>query len=275
MTNDTLSCCVCEQPMNRCRDSKPQGEAAHDRCRRATIVNHGEAGYGRGCRCDICREAKNARMRRYTAARRARDLADQGTSRSVINCHLCRGPLKNVRPNQSRYPLHKKCRIIAPDWMRRQRDNPRRAKFQSIIDKAAAGTAGGRTFTCGACKWCGSSFVGYGAFCSRRCATSQKYADRSQRSFKISPKERVEIYERDGWVCQLCNKQVDSALHYLDNWSATLDHIVPQSHMLIPDHSPSNLRLAHRWCNSARGDGSNMTEIQFHVRIAELETQVA
>lgn len=23
-----------------------------------------------------------------------------------------------------------------------------------------------------------------------------------------------------------------------------------------PDHSPANLRLAHRWCNSVRGDES-------------------
>jgi 5-methylcytosine-specific restriction endonuclease McrA len=47
---------------------------------------------------------------------------------------------------------------------------------------------------------------------------------------------------------------VDITLHYFHPLSATLDHIIPQSHMLIPDHSDRNLRLAHRSCNSARGD---------------------
>lgn len=67
------------------------------------------------------------------------------------------------------------------------------------------------------------------------------------------------IYERDGWTCQLCMEPVDPALPPGDVWSATLDHIVPQSHMLIPDHSDDNLRLAHLWCNSVRGDETYYT----------------
>jgi len=36
--------------------------------------------------------------------------------------------------------------------------------------------------------------------------------------------------------------------------SATLDHLVPQSLAITPDHSANNLRIAHRRCNSARGN---------------------
>lgn len=65
---------------------------------------------------------------------------------------------------------------------------------------------------------------------------------------------RQEVYDRDGWVCQICFEPVDPALDASDQWAATLDHIVPRSYTLIPDDSPENLRLAHRWCNSVRGD---------------------
>jgi 5-methylcytosine-specific restriction endonuclease McrA len=65
---------------------------------------------------------------------------------------------------------------------------------------------------------------------------------------------RLAVYERDGWICQLCFEPVDPNLPHLDNWAATLDHIVCRAWTDEPDHSPENLRLAHRWCNSVRGD---------------------
>lgn len=65
---------------------------------------------------------------------------------------------------------------------------------------------------------------------------------------------RAAIYERDRWTCQLCFEPVDPDLGPSDAWAATLDHIVCQSWGEEPDHSPANLRLAHRWCNSVRGD---------------------
>jgi len=39
-----------------------------------------------------------------------------------------------------------------------------------------------------------------------------------------------------------------------DPMGPTLDHIVPVSHQLFPDHSVSNLQLAHRICNSIASD---------------------
>ena len=62
---------------------------------------------------------------------------------------------------------------------------------------------------------------------------------------------RQAIYERDGWVCQLCGGPIDfGASAHADR--ASLDHIVPQSRG--GSHDPSNLRMAHVGCNARRRD---------------------
>lgn len=91
--------------------------------------------------------------------------------------------------------------------------------------------------------------------------TGQSYYDRYRRrdpggrgGHFVSRAERFAIYDRDGWICQLCSDPVDPDLKSPHRLSATLDHIEPVSYALIPDHSPGNLRLAHRTCNSSRGN---------------------
>jgi hypothetical protein len=61
----------------------------------------------------------------------------------------------------------------------------------------------------------------------------------------------------------------------LSDYAASLDHIIPQSMQLIPDHSPSNLRLVHRWCNSARGDGTNMAKDELIARATAMHLEAA
>ena len=68
----------------------------------------------------------------------------------------------------------------------------------------------------------------------------------------ISAKLRLEIYERDGWVCHLCNEPVERAAHFNDDLAPSLDHLVPRSKGGSDD--PENLKTAHRGCNSARRD---------------------
>ena len=68
--------------------------------------------------------------------------------------------------------------------------------------------------------------------------------------FVDAPTRRA-IYERDGWVCQLCEAPVDpGATAHAER--ASLDHIVPQSRG--GSHDPSNLRMAHVGCNARRRD---------------------
>ena len=59
------------------------------------------------------------------------------------------------------------------------------------------------------------------------------------------------IYDRDGWVCQLCGLPVDRTLVWPDPASKSLDHIVP----LVAGgaHSRLNTQLAHWICNVRKG----------------------
>lgn len=54
-----------------------------------------------------------------------------------------------------------------------------------------------------------------------------------------------EIYERDGRRCHLCSKSVKRS-------EATMDHLIPLS--LGGPHTRANVALAHRSCNSSKGN---------------------
>lgn len=60
------------------------------------------------------------------------------------------------------------------------------------------------------------------------------------------------IFERDGWVCQLCGEEVDPLTFYPHPESPTLDHIVPLS--LGGSHTENNVQLAHFRCNCSKGN---------------------
>ncbi len=81
---------------------------------------------------------------------------------------------------------------------------------------------------------------------------SRKYRNRGDNNAYVSRAERLAIYERDGWTCQLCGEEVPQDVDPNDKLAPTLDHIECRSWVLIPDHSPENLRLAHRSCNASR-----------------------
>lgn len=80
------------------------------------------------------------------------------------------------------------------------------------------------------------------------CRLSKRWHGKS-----LSQQDRTAVYERDGWVCQLCSDPVDATEKHPSPWSASIDHIQPRAHG--GDTSLANLRLAHRWCNSIRSDG--------------------
>ena len=64
--------------------------------------------------------------------------------------------------------------------------------------------------------------------------------------------KRQDIFERDGWICQLCMLTVDPNIRNPDPMSRSIDHIVPIV-MGGPD-SPDNVQLAHLRCNTSKGD---------------------
>lgn len=82
---------------------------------------------------------------------------------------------------------------------------------------------------------------------------------RRRRTTRIGKAIRNMVYERDGGVCQICLGAVE--FEEPGPWSPSLDHIVPKSQQSGDiDNSTENLRLAHRWCNSVRGDERHYTD---------------
>ena len=59
------------------------------------------------------------------------------------------------------------------------------------------------------------------------------------------------VFERDGWVCGLCDEPVSRDAVYPDPLSASLDHVVPLSRGGA--HSLENVQLAHLACNVRKG----------------------
>ena len=284
-----VTCATCDKPMVSVR---PQGVAKCNPCASA----HGSQGrYKRGCRCDACRAGAAARMRDYTARRMARDGISQFTqynirkaeakgrvyvpeSERMVPCAVCGDEVLKRDPSSVAPSMHHGCRNSPAGRSvmysaRRaalavEGRSPKLNRFRRRMERAAEGRpATKRVFIQGRCSWCEEQFCApMGKWCSSKCKLAEKNALRHPERFNPTPRLRREVYERDGWVCGLCALPIDRELSWPHKWSASLDHIVPQSHMLIPDHSALNLRAVHLQCNSMRGDGSNMSENELRTR---------
>ncbi|WP_385618556.1 HNH endonuclease [Streptomyces sp. P8-A8] len=66
------------------------------------------------------------------------------------------------------------------------------------------------------------------------------------------PFSAVEIFERDGWTCWICEGGALSNASQGDPLSATLDHVVPLAKGGA--HVRTNVRCAHLICNLRKGD---------------------
>ena len=69
----------------------------------------------------------------------------------------------------------------------------------------------------------------------------------AQRGATVEYFKNTEIFERDGWACQLCGLPIDRDARKPDPLSVSLDHIVPIS--LGGAHSRANTQCAHLSCN--------------------------
>lgn len=137
-----------------------------------------------------------------------------------------------------------------------------------------------RWFAC-TCRVCGTPFITVAPYthCSDECRKVTRRSINQARKaregkFSIADSARLAIYERDAWACQICGTETSRTYSWDDPLSPTLDHIIPQSRQLLPDHTPANLRLAHALCNSLRGNGTNIPEGELKAR-ARLALQAA
>lgn len=88
-------------------------------------------------------------------------------------------------------------------------------------------------------------------FAARKDGWQRRRAQKRQ-----APTERFrhgEVFERDGWICQLCKKPVDRKLKYPHPRSASLDHVIPLAPPHNGHHTRENTQLAHLSCNNAKG----------------------
>lgn len=100
------------------------------------------------------------------------------------------------------------------------------------------------------CIDCGTSFLEYEGHSRLRCDSCVPDWGPSGASW-ISRADRIAIYKRDGYVCQLCGDPTSETFTPGDMTSPSLDHIFPRS--LGGSDDPSNLQTAHIMCNTIKG----------------------
>lgn len=115
------------------------------------------------------------------------------------------------------------------------------------------------------CQQCGLTWLGRKANVCQECRTiASRETMRAQRTRSKAAKRgaRLQTFgrkitlrrliERDGIRCGICGRNTNIRAHYLSDDYPSVDHIVPVSHGGA--HSWTNVRVAHRGCNSVRSD---------------------
>jgi len=64
--------------------------------------------------------------------------------------------------------------------------------------------------------------------------------------------DRVDVFDRDGWICQLCLSPIDWRLTGRGRYAPALDHIVPLSKGGL--HVLNNVQASHSGCNARKRD---------------------
>lgn len=205
------------------------------------VRSHSLDGYRRGCRCNLCKAAKNDTMRAYFRAKGGNPYW-QPTPK--VPC--AGGCGKEIRQGMCRACAG---RPISPRW------KAAKAKQRA----AACGSRSTWAWMQGHCAECGEEFcrrVGRTAvpFCSSRCRLRDQKARRRalEAGVKITPGRRYAVHERDGWICQLCDFAVDREAKVPAFEAPVIDHIIPLA--AGGEHGPDNWQTAHFWCNSYKRD---------------------
>lgn len=106
------------------------------------------------------------------------------------------------------------------------------------------------------CAYCGTQHTSKSRdsrnrFCSRQCQDAHNKMVRRVGRSESGGYTRQEIFERDGWVCQLCHERITRGARSPDPMSASVDHIVPL-HLGGTDDR-ANVQASHLGCNIAKG----------------------
>lgn len=213
--------------------------------------------YALGCRCDLCRDYKAKKARARYANRKTQGLP--AAPYKVAECITCGGEFNARKRAGGEYSKNcsVRCANIARNLGRGFKPRPpRKSEFRKraerLARRSAAGTTGGNAvYVQGACIVCEADFMSRGA-ASRYCSKVCREKNRANKSYGLTWLDRMAMFARDGWSCQICSEPVDYTAEPQSDWYPTIDHVVPRSKG--GGDELSNLRTAHRWCNSVRGD---------------------
>ncbi len=109
------------------------------------------------------------------------------------------------------------------------------------------------------CNACGGPIAARSArqvYCGRKCQDRARDLRRAGRHRG----RRVEILERDGWWCWLCQGAINPLLRVPHPLAGTVDHLEPRS--TGGGDEDDNLAAAHMSCNSRRG--ASLSKINLH-----------
>lgn len=67
-------------------------------------------------------------------------------------------------------------------------------------------------------------------------------------------------------ICHLCTMPIDMSLHHHDPMSFTVDHVIPISIDQSKAEDITNLRPAHKTCNSRKGNRDGFERPRFSRR---------
>lgn len=119
-----------------------------------------------------------------------------------------------------------------------------------------------------ACLTCGSTIGAHERkdkiFCTQQCANDIRWLE----GIHEETFSRKEIFDRDGWVCQLCNEPVGKGYSYPHARCATIDHIKPIARG--GKHTRANCQLAHFSCNCSKG--ARFEDLKHHGMKATFDT---
>ena len=119
------------------------------------------------------------------------------------------------------------------------------------------------------CEFCRNEFApskGTQRFCSATCrarsdvernreAYNRRNAERRARERGALVGDsftRNDVFDRDGWICQLCLAPIDWNLSGRGRYAPAVDHIRPLN--VGGDHSFANVQAAHSGCNAHKRD---------------------
>lgn len=237
------------------------------------------------CSLPLTKKPGQGRWPRYCSARCKRRAANARheylpvVAEVTKTCAQCGESFVTARDQRHRKHCSAKCRGRA-SYEAQKADGRAEASAKARRAKLSAQRKEARRKTVVECV-CGATFCPMPGrisrvpkYCSSRCR-NRAYSDarratpegraklntyqqarvaRAKGDASAKPLDAREIFDRDGWVCGLCQDPIPTGVPKRHPLSASLDHIVPLS--LGGPHTHDNVQAAHLICNGRKGNRS-------------------